>query len=239
MRYRDLSLIPLGEKMLLFATDSAGAIGSKPLDVVSTSNRNLGRYLAQVPFMEILATRAHPSYVFLPICNEMEPTAREILEGVRSIMQEAGMPTNLINGTTEENMPTQQTAATILVMAVVDGDFVFPKACAGEVIFAIGLPKIGQEVLEDQGEIVTLAHFMRLRALEEAGDILPVGSRGIAYEAAEMAKSHDLKLHFLLEDPFLYKSAGPATVALVSGKAEIKGKLESLGLPVQIIAELK
>ncbi|HZK10579.1 MAG TPA: hypothetical protein VFD08_05865 [Clostridia bacterium] len=238
MRYRDLTILPLGDKKLIFATDSAGAIGRKKADLVKIDNRGLGRFLAQVPFMEILATKALPSYVFLPICNEMEPTASEIIQGVMEIMDEAGLSRDFINGTTEENIPTIQTAASILVMAVVDIDFSFPKAFSGDTIFALGLPKVGQEVLDDRGDIMSLSHLKKLRVFQEVGDILPVGSKGIAYEAKEMARSHGLDLHFLSDDPILSKSAGPGTVVLCSGKAKIKKDLKDLALPLRKIAEL-
>ena len=238
MRYRDLTILTIGENKLLFATDSAGAIGSKGADLVSIDNKGLGRFLAQVPFMEIVATKAVPSYVFLPVCNEMNPTARGILEGVKEIMEEAGLDSNRINGTTEENIPTIQTAASILVMAVVDKDFDFPKAYSGDTIYALGLPKVGNEVLEDTGEIMNLGHFKKLRSFLGIGDILPVGSKGIAYEVREMAKSHNLEVEFLFDEPLLYKSAGPGTVALCSVPAKGSDEIKSLGLPLRAIAKL-
>ena len=70
MHYRDLSVLDLGDKKLLFATDSTGAIGRKELDLVPIDNEELGIFLAGVPFMEIIATGATPSYVFLPICKD-------------------------------------------------------------------------------------------------------------------------------------------------------------------------
>lgn len=238
MHYRDLTIISLGEKKILFATDSAGAIGSKKGDRVAIDNRGLGRFLAQVPFMEILATKARPSYVFLPICNEMVPTAAGIIEGVKEIMEEAGLDSDCINGTTEENMPTLETAAAILVMAIVDKDFCFPQAFSGDTIFALGLPKVGEEVLKDKGEIMNLSHLKSLRDLPGIGDILPVGSKGIAYEAKEMAKSHGLELRFFFDEPILYQSAGPGTVVLCSAPFEKKEILEELGLPLRPIAEI-
>lgn len=238
MNYRDLTLLDMGDKKLLMATDSTGAIGMKAHDLVKIDNYGLGRFISQVPFMEILATGAKPSYVFLPICNEMEPTAKGIIAGVKSIMEEAGLSPERINGTTEENIETSQTAASILVLAKVERDFSFPKAKRGEIIFSLGLPKVGNEVLEDKGEIMTLAHLMALRELDFVGDLLPVGSKGILYEAGEMAASHGLGLKLLCREDFIYKSAGPATVALVSAPSDKYDELKKLALPVHRIAEL-
>ncbi len=240
MHYRDLTVLDVGEKKLLFATDSTGAIGSKELDLIPISNEKLGIFLAQVPFMEILATGAIPSYVFLPICNEMHPTANGILKGVTHIMESLSMDPGSINGTTEENIPTRQTSAAILVMAVVEKDFTFPKAKAGEIIFSLGHPKVGHEVLADQGEIMTLDHMRRLRAIEGVGDVLPVGSKGMAYEAKEMVNSHGLALEFFPHPKdLLEKSAGPATVTLCSADASLEDELKALGLPLRKIAKIK
>lgn len=238
MNYRDLSLIDLGDKKLLFATDSSGAIGMKENDQVRIDNFGLGRFLAQVPFMEIMATGAQPSYVFLPISNEMEPTAAGIIAGVRSIMKEAGMDEKLINGSTEENMVTSQTGAAITVMAVVDGSFSFPRARRGHAVFSLGLPKVGQEVLDDRGEIMTLTHLRELRKMDFVGDILPVGSKGVYYETGEMAKSNSLELEWIFQGDLLYKSAGPATVVLCSAPEDRLEELKKLALPVSLIARL-
>lgn len=240
MLYRDLTLLELGEQKLLFATDSTGAIGSKELDLIPIDNEALGVFLAQVPFMEILAVGATPSYVFLPICNEMNPTAKGILSGVRKLMQELSMDPNAINGTTEENIPTRQTSAAILVMAVLEKHFSFPKANPGEGIYALGIPKVGREVLADQGEMMTVEKMRQLRKIQAVGDILPVGSKGIAYEALEMVHSHGLSLEFQShEESFLSSSAGPATVALCSAPLSFEKELRKLGLPVHLIAKIK
>ena len=144
-----------------------------------------------------------------------------------------------INGTTEENIPTRQTSAAILVMAVVEEDFEFPKAKVGENIYALGLPKVGHDVLADQGEIMTVERMLRLRSLEGVGDILPVGSKGIAYEVGEMMNTHGLEAEFYVHDDSLHLSAGPATVAICSAPASMEEKLRSLGLPVKTIAHIK
>lgn len=238
MNYRDLSLIDIGDKKLIFATDSSGAIGMKENDQVRIDNYRLGRFLAQVPFMEIMATGAEPFYVFLPIANEMEPTAAGIIEGVKSIMKDAGMDLGSINGSTEENMATSQTGAAITIMAVVDGNFKLPKAKRGQGVFSIGLPKVGQEVLNDRGEIMTLYHLKELRKMDFVGDILPVGSKGIYYEAGEMARSNSLELELIFKEDLIYKSAGPATVALCSAPEDKFEELKKLALPVNLIARL-
>lgn len=238
MRYRDLTLIEHEGIKLLFATDSIGGIGEKENDFLAIDNVSLGRFLAQVPFFEILAVGAKPSYVFLPVSNEMDSTARGIIRGVRELMIELGLSPEAINGSTEENMPTSETGVGITVMAICDRNFNFPIAKKGEYIFSLGLPKVGAEVVEDRGEIMNLALLKRLREFEFVGDILPVGSKGIAYEAGEMARSHNLDLEFILEGDILTKSAGPTTVVLCSSKIDYKKELEKLGLAVNIVARL-
>lgn len=238
MRYRDLTILDIGEKKLIFACDSSGGIGSKKGDTIKIDNESLGRFLAQVPFFEILAIGAKPSYVFLPIANEMETTGEEIIQGVKEIMAKAGLDPLAINGSTEENIPTLETGAGITVLALVDGSFSFPRALENDYVFALGLPKVGREVLEDRGEIMTLHNLKLLRELPFVGDILPVGSRGIGQEALDMARSHGLDIEFLIEGDLLTKSAGPSTVVLCSARARYREELSELGLPVNIVGRL-
>lgn len=82
----------------------------------------------------------------------------------------------------------------------------------------LGIPKVGMEVLNDEkNEIMSVNTFNQLYHNIKIQDMLPVGSKGIEYEALEMAKTNDLELS--LDDRIsvdLYKSGGPATCAVVA-----------------------
>ncbi|MEO2597574.1 hypothetical protein ABHA15_13475, partial [Clostridium perfringens] len=105
----------------------------------------------------------------------------------------------------------------------------------GDSICLLGIPKVGQEVLEDinnnLGEIVTFKDFKILMDNKDVKDILPIGSKGIIHEISELENSDKIRINLSYEGDYLRKSAGPATALLFilrnNSLEDIKNKIKT------------
>ena len=243
---RDLTVMELPDALLLvIAVDSDGAIGPKPDDVVRVSAYDCGRFGTRVPLMEILASGAIPVAAFDLLAVEMTPTGEEIIRGVRDELRSVGLPDDFpLSGSTEDNVPTRQTGMGVAVLGVVAGkDFRPGSSRSGDEVICIGTPKSGPGdtiTLQDQ-EIADSQTVLGLGKIVGVHDILPVGSKGILYEANELARSSGL---MFLTDPRcslnIRKSAGPSTCCLVSAaKGTFRALQPVVGKPAQMIGSVQ
>jgi hypothetical protein len=217
--FRDLTLVPIGGgDVLVIACDSLGGIGSKVHDLVKTTGEVVGRYTVRVPLMEVIAAGASPIVVVNTLSVEMEPSGQEILYGMRQEMMEAGLGEDfLVTGSTEENVPMCQTALGVTVIGkAVQSALRLGKARVGDVVVCVGRPKVGDEVLDGTPAADVLL-VRRLLALPWVREILPVGSKGVLYEAKLMAEGAGAVLNLGPDSALdVKKSAGPATCVLVA-----------------------
>ena len=122
-----------------------------------------------------------------------------------------------VTGSTEDNFKTIQTFLGLTIIGEKEETLKvnFEK---GDSICLLGIPKVGQEVLEDinnnLGEIVTFKDFKILMDNKDVKDILPIGSKGIIHEISELEKSNKIRINLSYEGDYLRKSAGPATALL-------------------------
>ncbi len=217
VRFRDLTLLDLpGGERLVIACDAAGGIGPKERDAVSTDGYVLGRFTARVPLMEVVAAGGRPLALVNNCCVEPEPTGQEILRGVLDEVAMAGLDADRVIGAFEKNVPTIQTGLGVTVIGRMES----PRqgVSPGDLIVAVGLPKVGAEVSLDDPGIADLWLVRRLSQMAAVHDLLPVGSRGIAAEAADMAATAGLLVEILPAEPGwdLQKSAGPGTTVLAA-----------------------
>lgn len=241
LKHRDLTLLDLpGGGRLLVACDAAGGIGPKPLDHVKVPGNVLGRFTARVALMEVLAAGGKPVLLVNNACVEPDPTGHEILEGIRQEAALAGLGPDAITGSFEKNTPTSQTGLGVTVLALTE-ERAPRMARAGDLVLAIGRPKVGREVNVDDPEIADLPLVRWLAAQPLVHDILPVGSRGIAAEADDLARCAGLALDWLDREEGwdLEKSAGPATCVLVAAPPRALPALAlALTRPWAVIARL-
>lgn len=226
---RDLTLVRLaGPYYMVIACDSDGGIGPKPHDTVKVPGYLVGRFAARVPLMEMLASGARPLVIVDALSVELEPTGREIIEGVRFEASLAGIEGDgAVTGSTEDNVPTVATGVGVTVIGLAEERRLRPgTGLPGDIVAAVGIPKSapGDAVTVDDPEIADVPTVMKLARLAQVHDILPVGSKGIEYEARQMAASAGLSL-VMTPDPGLNtkKSAGPSTCVLVSVAASRGG----------------
>lgn len=243
---RDLTLFETtpGE-YLVVACDSDGGIGEKPRDVVRVSAEAVGAFAVRVPLFEVLACGAAPFLVVDCLSVEMEPYGARILAAIREYARGAGLTEDAqFNGSSEENVPTEQTGVGVSVLGLVRVADFFPGCSrAGDVVACAGVPKSGPRytLSPEDPELLSLAELMAIRRRPLVRDVLPVGSRGVAYEAGELARSAALEY---VPDPTpgvdLRQSAGPSTCALFSAPEETVRELTAaLTAPVRVIGRLE
>jgi hypothetical protein len=235
MRFRDVLIEPLdSEQYLVISCDSCGGIGNKPGDVLKLSAYFTGRYTARVAILELLSVGAELKVISNAVANEMHPTAEEIIHGILDELQTAGLHNISLTGSTEENMQTSCTGVGITAIGTAkQSDLMIHKPVAGDVALLVGLPKMGDEVvLGEDPEIIQYDDVQRIRKEASVRQLLPIGSKGILYEA-------ELQGDFILYDNItvsMERSGGPATSALlIASEATVKLLCKDLASPCEIV----
>lgn len=230
IRYGDLQLLPNQNDYLIISCDSAGGIGNKEKDIVKIEPEQAGYFAAFVPIVEVLAAKGNIISIVDTLCVEMEPTGKRIISGIKDLMKACGLDPELLTGSTEDNIPTFGTGIGLTVIGsipkhVID-DKVIPKESE---LLLVGLPKVGQEFMEEEikgkfGETLTLELMTLFSKNHNIVDMIPVGSKGIKFEASVLAKRHHRCVRLNEDLNIDYnKSGGPSTCLLVvidSGNVE-------------------
>ncbi|MGA3290623.1 MAG: ribbon-helix-helix protein, CopG family [Candidatus Bathyarchaeia archaeon] len=244
-RRGDVSIlkVPTGHAIVAGST-SSGAVGPKIMDKVKVDGRMLGKFLARVALMDVIATGAFPLLLSVTLGVEKEPTGNEILEGIRREARTLGLdPNQALMENTEDNFETVQTGAGLTVVGFANEEELrLGKTSPGDLIVAIGKPKVGDEVIfaEPKGEIADLKNVTQLSQKKYVHDIAAVGTFGIADEARMMAYGVGRQLKLIeVKGLDLNKSAGPATVVLVTISKENLDDLTSLiSKPINVVGEI-
>ena len=239
---RDLTLIRIGhEHYMVAAVDSDGGIGPLEHDTVKIPAYISGRFAIRVPLLEILASGASPVCAFDMLTLPMDATGREILRGIRDELREAGLGDDFtVSGSTEDNVPTSMTGIGTTILGMVKKADMRPGSTQkGDMLVCAGKPKSGpdDEVRLDDPEILSQRSMRIILRTPGVRDILPVGSHGVAYEAAQMAESAGLGLQFRENAAVdMKKSAGPSTCVLFScTKAAFDKLAEDITTPLYAI----
>jgi len=216
---RDVAFVRIGGgRLLAFSCDAAGGIGSKPHDRVRAEPRLVGKLTARVALMELLAVGADPIAVVGAFPVEPEPTGNRLLEGVREEVREAGLGKLRILCSSEKNVRVNQTGVGVTAIGLLSASRLKVGRCrVGDEVVAVGRPYVGQEVVraEEHGWVAETVDVIKLRRSRLVHELIPVGSRGIFYEAGVVAGDSGLLFNALASAGIdLEKSAGPATVLL-------------------------
>lgn len=244
-RHGDVSIMkmPTGHAIVTGST-SSGAVGPKEYDKVKVDGKVLGKFMARVALMDVTATGAFPLLLSVTLGVESEPTGNDIIEGIKREARNIGLdPNQVIMENTEDNFQTVQTGAGLTVVGLANEDELrLGKTMPGDLIVAIGRPKVGIEVIaaEARGEIADLKNVVQLNQRKYVHDISAVGSFGIASEAKMMAYGvgRQLKLNAVPELD-LQKSAGPATVILATVDPDkLEDLRELIPKPFSVVGEI-
>ncbi|HHV62616.1 MAG TPA: hypothetical protein GXX51_08270 [Firmicutes bacterium] len=197
---RDVTIVKMRDgSALVIACDSLGGIGPKESDVVKVPGYVVGRFTARVPLMEVMAAGATPVLLVDTLSVKMHPVGLDILRGIRDEVAAAGLKElPEITGSTEENIPTVQTALGVTVIGFIPADtggLRIGSSKLHDVVVCIGVPKVGCEVRLNDPELADPGLVSQLLGLGYIHDILPVGSRGVGYEVNVMAETAGLRFH--------------------------------------------
>ena len=244
-RKGDVSIlkVPTGHAIVAGST-SSGAVGPKIMDKVKVDGNVLGKFLARVALMDVIATGAFPLLLSVTLGVEKEPTGNQIVEGIKREARSIGLdPNQVIMENTEDNFETIQTGAGLTVVGFANEDELrLGKTNPGDLIIAIGKPKVGDEVVlaEAKGEIADLKNIIQISQKKYVHDISPVGSFGIADEARMIAFGVGRQLRLVeVKGLDLNKSAGPATVVLVTvDKDKLEEVTSLISKPVNVVGEI-
>ena len=227
---RDLAIVDMGQNSLVIACDSCGGVGKKENDVLKAEPSIVGAFSVRVVLMEVLAAGAEIVSISNAVCNEMNGTGIKIINGIRQELIRANLATDLLTGSTEENFKTSMTAVGVTAVGVVHkNELRFNQCKKGDCIIHIGIPKVGAEVTFDDNEIASYDDIRFLLAAKAVREIVPVGSKGIQYEAELLAEIQQLKFVALETEIDLLKSAGPATCMIAAVSKEYVSKYNVIG----------
>lgn len=239
-QYRDLSVIELPQLLIVTACDSSGGVGEKPGDVLRVPTKYIAMFATRVCLFEVLSSGANVIAISNTVCGEMHPTGEAMIQGIQKELCRAGIEDVPINGSTEENFKTSMTGFGVFVMGSTDALRVIPSS-PDDVIICIGKPKFGVGlIVEGDDEIANYNDIQTLLGFEAVNEIIPCGSKGILYEAENLAALYSLRFSPAHTDLVLTGSAGPATTVIASVQPILIPKLECVfGHRMTILGQMK
>jgi len=242
---RDLTVIHLTDEFsIVIAVDSDGGIGPQEGDTFKCDPYQLGHFAIRVPLLELLSCGASPLAAFDMLSLPMNKIGKEIVRGVRDELKLANLGDDFpLSGSTEDNVPTNMTSIGTTIIGLVNKeDFNIGKTQINDFIVCVGLPKSAPDdiILLNDSEIINQNDIYKILELDGVHEILPVGSKGVANEAHQLAKTSNLDLELFKEQIIdVKKSGGPSTCVIVSCLSDTVTELiEKLQVPVNVIGKI-
>ncbi len=189
-RFRDLLTFktPLN---IVVACDSVGSIGSQQNDQIKVSSATSMHFALRVPILEIICAGAKPFLIVDTLTQDSE-VSRPMIEEVIRIGASIGVDRKAITGSTEDNVPSTETGIGIVILGTKDSSLT-TRASSGDVVICVGLPLSAPRDLlyPDHPEQIRIDEAQSLASSGLISDAVPVGSKGISWEASEMARASD------------------------------------------------
>lgn len=161
---------------LVITVDNSVAIGEKPLDAVQAPYDIVSAFTMRVIVLEQLCANGQIEYITMG--NGAGADAYDgYLAGIQRVFDDIGELLPPLAVSTETNMPTQQSALTVTAIGKQQ-----PARTKGTYRYIIGMPHVGQSVLQHPHEIAPLAELYALWQSGVITHIWPTGSKGIAVE---------------------------------------------------------
>lgn len=202
--------------------DNSGCIGEKPLDAVQTTNEITAYFTARTAIVEQWCAGAKP--VQLLLANFTGDAAWDgYVRGITQIFDEIGEPMPPLTGSTESNFASVQSA---VALTMIGERFFTPnkEACR---YFVIGMPLVGEQVLQNPHDVASLKELYRLLQANVIQAIWPTGSKGIGAEIERF-----LEAGYTAEVD-VHATAGPTTAVLVAvGEPDVQTLYASVTAPV-------
>ncbi|WP_042356009.1 hypothetical protein [Bacillus rubiinfantis] len=202
--------LDLAHTSLIVTSDNSGGIGSKADDLVHVPYKTVAYYSFRVAAMECIAAGGEPISVVLQNFCGHEPW-NELVSGIQLGASQLGLYHMQITGSTESNFTLRQSAIGLLVIGKKTSEKKLVNFSQEAIELAvIGLPLVGNEVIEQAGDIVPLTVFQKISRLPDVFS-WPVGSKGILSELQQMLPDLHITAEMVVTDVDICKSAGPAT----------------------------
>jgi len=187
-------------------TDNSGGIGEKEADIVSAPNDVVSYFAARVAMLEQWAVHAEVESVIIQNFSG-DAAWQAYVNGVENILEEVGLTSIQISGSSETNMELMQSAMAVTMIGSIT------KEAISEVTwFIYGQPFVGSEVLDHFEAIADLKKVKEALSSGLVKKIWPVGSKGIQAEARALFADVSLCVQSELD---VEKSAGPSTVVFI------------------------
>jgi hypothetical protein len=221
-KVRDLSVWEEGDTTYVLACDANASVGELANDFMQRPPEEAGYNAAKVPLMEVLAVGARPFLVVNTLCGPLDAYGSRVVDGLRNALREARCDAH-VTGSDETNMTTTQTGVGVTILGLVPTDQLrLGRSRDGDVVVCLGRPKDGVRVPYREGEddVATPSDVVMALAAG-AHEVLPVGSRGLAFEAAQLAAVAGLRLELDQSAALdLDASAGASTCFLATVNAD-------------------
>ncbi|MBC1485178.1 alpha-L-fucosidase [Listeria seeligeri] len=224
---RDLSIIDVPSGCVLTSCDISAGFGEKIHDSLAVAPEVTGQLTLRVALLEMIATGAEVVAVSDVVGAEMEPTGRRVIAGIKNELKKANLEHIELNGSTEENIEVTATSVGVLVTGFATrAALKITNVHQAAVLFAFGKPFVGEEVLQNMDQMPDYELVKRLIANSAVLEVVPVGSKGMSYEAHLLAETNDCV--FISDETLtvakMKKTAGPASVILAAVKANVSAK---------------
>ena len=235
---RDITIIDFDENRYLgIACDSCGGIGYKEQDMVKASPQLTAYHTGKVVLAELMSMGFTPFILADGLAVEMNDTGKQLIEGFNEVLSKLSFNVHL-TGSTEENIRTVQTSMGITCIGLCDKDKLkFNKTKSGDLCLIIGLPMVGNEVVNNPDKALDIEDFEKLFHCDYIKEMLPIGSRGIECELNDLLKYNGLNFKYesnLSID--LKKSGGPSTSCIVTLSKDNLEEIKSIiKKPINII----
>ena len=235
---RDITIIDFDENRYLgIACDSCGGIGYKEQDMVKASPQLTAYHTGKVVLAELMSMGFTPFILADGLAVEMNDTGKQLIEGFNEVLSKLSFNVHL-TGSTEENIKTVQTSMGITCIGLCDKDKLkFNKTKSGDLCLIIGLPMVGNEVVNNPDKALDIEDFEKLFHCDFIKEMLPVGSRGIECELNDLLKYNGLNFKYESNISIdLKKSGGPSTSCIVTlSKDNLEEVKNTIKKPINII----
>ncbi len=227
---RDILVLPFCAKKIVIYSDCAASIGESKEDIIKADPFLVGKYTARVALFEVLCVGAEP----FAIINNISTTkgVERIIEGIESEADNVH-----IFGSTESNFPSKVTFLSVFCIGFAN-ELRIGRSRSGDLVIAIGVPSVGYEVVKNEK---LLPDLKTVKSLLNMGvhDIIPTGSRGVAYEIDVLEAETGLEF-VKTNESFPYdKSCGPSSVLVVTLSEKLLDRVKQIGKPISILGRLR
>lgn len=236
---RDYLVVSLGEEELLVACDSLGGIGPKEEDTLSVPLDISAQLTARVALAEVLAAGGEPLALSVTLSIEPYPWIDEVKKGILRELCAIGKEHLPCVFSTEKNVSTPATGLGVTVVGKRTQREGRNEYLEG-MLYALGIPSCGTEVLKNFHAIADLTDILRLQEDLPGVEVIPVGSQGVFCEALLFLQGRSVALSLNPSPPFsLYKSCGPATVLLFTSTKREKELALRFRKPLWTVGEFR